>query len=102
MKLYLEINDKTYYLGQTHKRQALKLYDNARAMILTTLTAEKIKFRTYNVKANDVKTTLFDGSKLKLKLSINNNNYIVQGKDLSDNPPLASVDSLVKQAIDNV
>lgn len=105
MKLYLEINDHTYYLGQNHKRQALKTYDSARAVIIGLLTKYQIKYKTYQVQSaqtNDVKVSLFDSSKLCIKLSINSNDYLVKNEDVSNKPTVDTINILVKQAIKDV
>lgn len=105
MKLYLEINDQTYYLGQSHKRQALKTYDTARAVIIGLLAKYQIKYKTYQVQSaqtNNAKASLFACSKLCIKLSMNSNNYLIKSKDTSDTPIVDNINILVKQAIKNV
>lgn len=103
MKLYLEVNGTNYYLAQAHKRQALKLYDNAYLAIEAILTNKHLKFRNNQVQMNDVKAILITSSKVRIKLSLNNNDYDNPAQEctLKEQSLDEQIKTLVEQAIND-
>lgn len=101
MKLYLEVNGTNYYLAQAHKRQALKLYDNAYLAIEAILTDKHLKFRNYQVQMNDVKAILITSSDIRIKLSLNSNDYQQSAQDctLKKQTIDEQIKTLIEQAI---
>lgn len=101
MKLHLAINEQEYYLGQMHQRQCDKTFQKLMDLISSTLTAEKVKYHNYQLcaKKSNIRSVLFAGNNLHVKLSCNNDDYYTDGQNISDESLLIVIPKLIKQAI---
>ena len=101
MKLHLTINEQNYYLGQMHQRQCDKTFQKLVDLISSTLTAEKVKYRHYQLcaKMKNVQSVLYTGNNLHVKLLSNNDDYVVEGQDISNESLLIVIPDLIKQVI---
>lgn len=75
MKLYLEINNQIYRLGQFHKRQCTKKFTEIQQLIDHYLT-NKYKYRCLN--NNDVKIASYSSANNKIILSCHSDDYQIE------------------------